>query len=209
MSSNTVASFFTATYVEVGRTSAARAAALLAAEREASAADDGLVRFEMVQRVDRPNQLVALGAWRDRAAFEAHANSTRVVELMRELTPLLAAPNDRREHVALSVEPSREGSTGIVVATHVDVVPPSKDDAVAALTQLAEASRGHRGNLRFDVWQQTNRPNHFTVVEAWSTRRTVDTHAMAPATRDFRTKLAVMAGALYDERLYRMLVDPI
>src|SRR5690348_14087013 len=133
LSSNREARFFTATYVEVGRASAARAAELLVGERAASASDDGLVRFELVQRIDRPNQLVVLGAWRDQAAFEAHASSMRVVQLMRELTPLLAAPNDRREHAALSVDDPHERSAGVVVVTHVDVVPPSKDDAVAAL----------------------------------------------------------------------------
>lgn len=198
------ATFFTATYVEVARASAVHAAALLARERDESARDDGLVRFDLVQRVDRPSQLVALGAWRDQAAFEAHANSARIVELMRELTPLLVAPNDRREHVGLSVGDASD-EAGIAVVTHVDVVPTYKDDAVAALTQVAEASRRHQGNARFDVWQQTNRPNHFTVVEAWSSRRAVDAHATAAQTRDFRTKLAPMAGALYDERLYKPL----
>jgi quinol monooxygenase YgiN len=203
-SSASGATFFTATYVEVGRSPAAQAAALLAREREASAADDGLVRFEVVQRIDRPNQFVALGAWRDQTAFEAHAIMARVVDLMRELMPLLVAPTDRREHVGLAVGEGT-GQDGITVVTHVDVVPTYKDDAVAALSDVAEASRIHHGNLRFDVWQQTNRPNHFTVVEAWTSRRAFDARAMAPATRDFRTKLAVMAGALYDERLYKSL----
>jgi quinol monooxygenase YgiN len=89
--------------------------------------------------------------------------------------------------------------------THVDVVPQHKDDAVVALEQLAEESQRHGGNVRFDVWQQTNRPNHFTVVETWSSRRTFDAHSMAGETRDFRSKLAGMTGALYDERLYRKL----
>jgi quinol monooxygenase YgiN len=49
--------------------------------------------------------------------------------------------------------------------THVDVIPPRKDDGVAMLRQLAADSRQREGNLRFEVVQQMNRPNHFTGVE--------------------------------------------
>ena len=76
---------------------------------------------------------------------------------------------------------------------------------VAAVKQLAEDSRKHANNLSFDVWQQTNRPNHFTVVESWGNRGSFDLHEMQKETREFRTKLATMTGALYDERLYKML----
>jgi hypothetical protein len=51
----------------------------------------------------------------------------------------------------------------IVVVTHVDVPPPFKDTVVPMLQQLAEASRKDAGNQRFEVQQQANRPNHFTV----------------------------------------------
>ena len=89
--------------------------------------------------------------------------------------------------------------------THVDVIPQHKDAGVEALQELAAASRPQPGNVRFEVWQQTNRGNHFAVVETWSTRRRFDAHLMAADTREFRSKLAVMTGALYDERLYRLL----
>jgi quinol monooxygenase YgiN len=55
------------------------------------------------------------------------------------------------------------------------------------------------------VLQQTNRPNHFTVVEAWKDRNAFDAHGMAAHTRQFRDRLAPMSGALYDERLYGVL----
>ena len=70
---------------------------------------------------------------------------------------------------------------------------------------LAAAARKDDGNLWFDVLQQTNRPNHFTVVEAWADRTAFDAHVMAAHTRLFREQLAPMNGALYDERLYAAL----
>ena len=93
----------------------------------------------------------------------------------------------------------------VTAVTHVDVIPPQKDNGVAAVKQLAEDSRKQNGNVRFDVYQQTNRPNHFTVVETWSSRAAYDAHFVTAQTKDFRTKLATMTGALYDERLYRTL----
>ena len=54
--------------------------------------------------------------------------------------------------------------------THVDAIPPQKDNAVAALKALGEANRAAPGNVRYDVVQQTNRPNHFTVIEMWRSR---------------------------------------
>jgi len=93
----------------------------------------------------------------------------------------------------------------VYVVTHVDVIPPRKDDGLAALVRLAEDSRPAAGNLRFEVVQQTNRPNHFTVVEIWRDPRAVEAHATAEATRRFRDALGPMSGALYDERLFRLV----
>ena len=118
-----------------------------------------------------------------------------------------SAPTDERVHTALSIGPIDAPSArgGIYVATHVDVIPPRKDDGVAALKRLSEDSRRGEGNLRFEVVQQINRPNHFTVVEVWKSRKAFDAHAMAAHVREFRDKLTPMSGALYDERLYRVL----
>ena len=129
------------------------------------------------------------------------------MRLARELAPMLAAPTDTRQHRGLSLGDGKElpSANAITAVTHVDVVPQFKDDGAAALQQLAEDSRAHSGNLRFEVWQQTSRPNHFTIVEAWSALRSFTAHASAAQTRDFRTKLASMTGALYDERWYRTL----
>ena len=100
---------------------------------------------------------------------------------------------------------ARNSRGTVAVVTHVDVPPPSKDQAAALLTRLAEASRNDEGNLRYEVLQQTNRLNHFTLVETWRSRQAFDANGMSPHQREFRDKLAQMTGALYDERLYESL----
>jgi quinol monooxygenase YgiN len=201
------ATLFTATYVEVVLSSAAQGVALLGELSEASRRDDGAVGIDVLGRMERRNQFLVLAQWQDEEAFTAYAGSERFARVLGDLDSLLAAPIDTRQHQALSVDESEEsrGVNTITVVTHVDVVPQFKDDGAAALQKLAEDSREHTGNRRFDVWQQTNRPNHFTVVEMWSSLRSFAAHGSAAQTRAFRVIIAPMMGALYDERWYRTL----
>lgn len=195
---------YTVTYLEVLPPSTAQAATLIRQYRDASRKEVGAVRVEVLQRIDRPNQFTVVAAWTEQKTFEAHQTAPSTREFHAKLEPLLAAPNDLRQHQGLSVGTATVASpTGALhVATHVDVIPPRKDDAVVALRQLAEDSRKDSGHVRFDVVQQTNRPNHFTVVEVWRDRQSFDAHGMTPHVRRFRQQLAPMSGSLYDERLY-------
>src|SRR5206468_3086674 len=129
--------------------------------------------------------------------YEAHAAAASTREFRDKLQGLRNSPADDRFHNALSVgdldgaRPAR----GVYVVTHVDVIPPRKDDAVGLLKSLGEASRRDDGNLRYEIGQQTNRPNHFTVIEIWASREAFDAHGMAPHVQDFRDRLARMRGA--------------
>lgn len=198
--------FFTVTYIEVAATTAGQAANQLKIYRDTSRRDHGAVRFEVVQRLDRPNQFTVLAVWNNQQSYEAHTQTPHAKALHSTLSPTLLAPSDTRQHIAISIgEIKIQRGANVTAVTHVDVIPPQKDNGVAALETLAEESRKHFGNLRFDVWQQTNRPNHFTVIETWANRPNFDSHAGLIATKHFRDKLAIMTGALYDERLYRIL----
>jgi quinol monooxygenase YgiN len=59
--------------------------------------------------------------------------------------------------------------------------------------------------VRYEVQQQANRPNHFTVVQVWKGRAAFDTHIAGGPEREFRSALTPMTGALYDERIYRSI----
>ena len=194
-------------YVEVMPTSTAAAMAILKRYRDATGREDGNLRCEVAQRIDEPHELVILGVWKGRAAFEAHGRGAASTQMREQIAAIRNAPTDERVHTALAVGPvaSSPARGGTYVVTHVDVIPPRKDDGVAAVRQLAEDSRRDDGNLRFEVVQQTNRPNHFTVVEIWRDAKAQEAHSMAPATRRFRDALAPATGALYDQRKYRAL----
>jgi quinol monooxygenase YgiN len=196
------------TYVEVMPTLKADAASVLRRYRDATQKEGGNLRCEVIQRIDQPHQFAILEIWKDQAAFEAHGKGANTTDTREKIAAIRNAPIDERVHTALSIGPidaSGGARGGIYVATHVDVIPPRKDDGVAALKRLGEDSRRGDGNLRFEVVQQVNRPNHFTVLEIWRDAKAVEAHSMAAPTREFRDKLASMTGALYDERMYRAI----
>ncbi len=194
-----------ATYVEVAPASAKAGVALLRQYRDAARKEDGNLRVEVAQEHGRPNRLVLLEIWKDQAAFEAHGKNAATAQFRDKLKGIHAGPYDERVHRGFSVGPTDTSSArgAVTVVSHVDVPPPRREECEALLRALAEESRKDAGNLRFEVDQQTNRPNHFTVVEVWKDRKAYDGRTAAAAQRSFRDKLGPMLGALYDERLYR------
>ena len=197
---------YVVTYAEVGTGSVKQGAALLKQYRDAMRKEDGNLRIGVGQELGRANRFIILEAWKDQAAFDAHGKSAATTAFRDKFKAIANAPLDERVHSGMSVADSPPGAKGaIYVASHVDVPPPRKDEVIAALNPLAEQSRKSAGNERFDVWQQTSRPNHFTVVEAWRGQRAYDARGSAAPQRTFRDKLGPMLGALYDERLYRTI----
>jgi quinol monooxygenase YgiN len=190
-------------YVEVMPTSRADAVALLKRYRDAARKEDGALRCEVIGRIGQPHQFAILEVWKDQKAFEARTRSANTTQFREKIHAIRNAPFDERVHVGVSVGPLQPGPAGdaVYVVTHVDVIPPRKEDGLAAVKQLGDDSRPVA--VRFEVVQQTNRPNHFTVVEIWKDAKAVETHSMVDATRAFRDKLGPMSGALYDERMFK------
>ena len=181
--------------------------ALLKGYRDAARKESGNLRAEVLQNEARPGQYVVATAWKDQQALDAHTAAATTKDFREKIKAQRISPQDDRVHTGLSVGPiaSADAARGIYVVTHVDVVPPRKDDAVGLLKAFGDASRKDDGNVRYEIVQQTNRPNHFTVIEAWKSRKAFDSHTAAAPVREFHDKLQPMSGALYDERLYRLV----
>ena len=196
---------YRAIYVEVMPNAIGTGATQLKQYRDASSKADGNLRADALQEIARPNRFVIVEAWRDKAALDAYAQGAASAKLRSALAPLADAPFDERVTNALYVTPGKnqKRADAIYVVTHVDVIPAGKDDCMAALKAMSADTANDAGNISYEVLQQANRANHFTVVEAWTDRKALDAHAMAAHTRAFRDKLAPIAGALYDERFYK------
>jgi quinol monooxygenase YgiN len=195
---------YVVTYIEVAPASAAEARGLLKSYRDASRKEDGGVRFEALQRTDRRNQFAIVEAWKDQKAQAAHASATHTKQFREKLQPLLSTAYDERPHIGLSVgpPPAAAGAGALYVVTHVDIIPPQKDNGVGMVKALAEAGRQAPGALRFDALTQSSRQNHMTVVETWRDAAAFEAHITAPHMKKFREGLTPISGSLYDERLY-------
>jgi len=91
------------------------------------------------------------------------------------------------------------------VVTYVDLMPNFADDGSKVLQQYASDCRKEKGIVRFELFHDIGRKNHFTMVGAWENRAAFDAHLEADHTRQFREKLQPMLGSPLDERLYGIL----
>jgi quinol monooxygenase YgiN len=198
---------FVVTYLEVMPTAEANAVELVRNFRNAMRKQAGNLRAEALQRIGQTHQFVLLEAWRDQAAADDHGKTPITAQFRASIKAIENAPIDERVHFALSVGPieAEGGGKPIAVVTHIDVIPPQRENGTAITKQLADDARKEDGNMRFEALTQVNRQNHFTVIELWRDRKAAAAHSMAAHTRAFREKLAPASGAPYDERLYSVL----
>jgi quinol monooxygenase YgiN len=201
------AALYVVSYIDVAPKETATTAHLLRGLATASRKDNGNQRFEILGRIAPENQFVIVAIWNDASAYEAHLGTAHAKGFQQQVKPNLISAIDDRLHSGMTIAgtPIANASEGPYVVTHVDVPPPKKDDCISALNALVAESRKEEGAVRFEVFQQISRPNHFSVVEVWRDRNAYERHITAVHTKAFRDQLTPMSGALYDERLYRPL----
>jgi quinol monooxygenase YgiN len=193
-------------YFEAASTDIAATARLARGFAEASRREPGNVGFGAFQEICRASRFAIFSAWQDSSSADVHRSAATTAAFRSNLEPMLVGPLETRSFGGLSIAPSTAGGANAVyVLTHVDVFPNYKEEAIALVTALAEASRKMPGNLLFDVVQVDGHPNHFTLLTGWRDRAAFDAALTAAATKDFRRRLTPLEGALYDERLYRAL----
>lgn len=194
------------TYTEVAPAKADEARKLILRYAEAARKADGAVQIDVGQRVSDPGHFALVEQWKSLAAKQAFAATDTVTKYRAALDPFRSAAYDERIHNALSVGPSKPAPKGaILVLTHVDVVPTQVEPGTAKVKAFVEEGRSAAGNLRFDDNVQANRKNHFTVVEAWKSQNEKNAWISSKTVRTFREELQPMGGALYDERVFRIL----
>jgi quinol monooxygenase YgiN len=201
------AAVYAVSYIDVAPSARGAAIGLLRQFANSARKDDGNTRFEILQRTSPSNQFAVVAIWKDQKAYDTHAAAASTKEFRDNIKPHLISAIDDRLHTGLEVGGifASPGRRAIYVVTHVDVPPPRKDECIVALKALVGDSRKEAGASRFEIFQQGNRPNHFSVVEIWKNQRAYDAHITAAHTKKFRDQLTPMSGALYDERQYRML----
>jgi len=170
-------------------------------------ASDGIIRFDVLQQVDRRNFFVLFETWSSAQTFAAFQSSSATQALFAQLTPLLEAPLDERDGNLLAGTvnpPSRHASSNqIFVITHVDVDPQFVGQALPVLDTLVNDSASDSGVQTFALLSQSPTTNHFHLVEVFANQQAFDAHVSVQHTLDFRNDLQPFIGAPYDERLYQ------
>src|SRR5262249_60399019 len=110
-------------------------AAPLRPSRAGSRKTAGNLRSIVVRSAVRPGKFVGVAAWKDKAAWDAHMAAPATQSFREKLASLRNSPADDRFHNSLSVGPldNPDARGAVYVVTHIDVIPPRKDDAVAAI----------------------------------------------------------------------------
>jgi quinol monooxygenase YgiN len=194
------------TYTEVAPAKATEARKLILAYSAEARKAKGVLEITTLQRISDPAHFALIERWQSQADKQAFAATDPVTKFRAALDPLRSAAYDERIHADQAVGASKP-TTGesVVGLTHVDVIPPQLESGTAKVKALVEAGRVAPGNLRFDDVVQANRKNHFTVIEAWKSQADKNAWVSGKTARTFREELQSIGGALYDERLYRVL----
>ena len=122
---------FVATYVEAMPGDAAAALDVLRQSRDANRGAAGNLRCDLLERLAQPNQFVVLEAWQSEGPAAGPVDE--------KLQPFLLSPCDVRSHGGFAVGPADHRpaealpDATVYAVTHVDVVPPHKDEGVALL----------------------------------------------------------------------------
>ena len=193
------------TYIELQAAATKNGVTLLKQYREAARKEAGNLEMEMGQEIGRPNRFVLIEGWRDQSAFDAHEKADATVRIRDALKAIQHSPPDQRVNIGFDVA-APAGPGALIVETHVDVIPPRQAATEAALKAEAAATRQDAGNMRWDVFQQlTPRTNHFNVLAVWRAQKDFAQYETAAHSAQFRDTLAPLLGALFDERLYKVM----
>ncbi len=199
------------TFVDCRSAAVEHCKTLLARYAQALRQHSGRFDVEVAEEIGRPHRFIVLESADDPAKLTSMEASEQ--RLLDPLNEWLVAPLDRRTHVdfgdvpALSQAPpvKTDPPMSVYVIAHLDLGPPDQARGQAALTQMVAAARRSPGNLHFDAWQQSSRPNHFNMIAAWRSEAALNDFSASAAAREFRATVAPLIGSPFDERLYRRL----
>lgn len=200
---------FVVVYVEF-KPADARAGGDVLQQLDALAEDSaGVIRFDVLQQIDRPNFFALFEVWSNAQTFEDFQNSSETQAILTQLTPLLEAPLDQRPGNLLTgtMNPRSQHARArqIFVITHVDVDPQFVGQARPLLDTFVNDSLNDPEVQTFALLSQTPTPNHFQLVATFANLKAFEDHLSAQHTVDLRTNIDPLLGAPYDERLYQFV----
>jgi quinol monooxygenase YgiN len=200
---------FVVTYVEFKPADTKAGSEILKELARRAEDSPGVIRFDVVDQIDRANFFALFEIWSSAQTFAAFKSSSATQAVLSQLTPFLETPLDERLGNLLTgtVNPSVNHAEArqIFVITHVDVDPQFVPQAQPLLDTFVSDSLNDAGVQTFALLSQTPTANHFQLVETFASLKDFDAHVSAQHTVDFRTSTQPFLGAPYDERLYQFV----
>jgi len=104
----------------------------------------------------------------------------------------------------LPLRPSAQAAdTTFYSVSYIEVRPASRAQAIAALKQYRDATRRDDSNIRFELFEQADRPGHFVILETWRTAAAFD--ARAAARKQLADTFETLRTSGWDTRPYKTL----
>jgi quinol monooxygenase YgiN len=91
---------------------------------------------------------------------------------------------------------------GLVVVTHLDIIPNFVEQALPVLRDFVQDSLHDPGVVVFKMISWTPTTNHFQLIQVYENQKAFDAHVSAEHTIAVRRDIQAFIGAPYDERLY-------
>ena len=127
-----------------------------------------------------------------------------MVDRRQVLVGAAAAAALTEEAVAQTAPQAAAAPEAPYAISYIEVEPAQADAARRLLARYRDALNDKALKdgraLEFAAFEQIGRPNHFAIVEQWPSARAREDNALSDANREFRTSLAPLLIAPYDER---------
>ena len=101
--------------------------------------------------------------------------------------------------------PAQAQTQASYAVTYVELKIDRAAEGARALRDYAAQTRKETGNLAFELFQESARPNRFAILEAWNSRAALDGHYRDAATAKLLSQLSPLRGAPDDRRMYDAL----
>jgi quinol monooxygenase YgiN len=104
--------------------------------------------------------------------------------------------------LGLSSAVAAQESSVVHVVSYIEVEPAAAEQVAELLASHEATSRDDAGNLSFKALQRIGRPNHFALIESWSTADSHAAHQLATHNLSLREELAPVLLSPYDQRMH-------
>jgi quinol monooxygenase YgiN len=102
---------------------------------------------------------------------------------------------------------SQKAGGPMTIVSHVDIkpdyaLPHASERSAAILRAERAATKQDQGLIAYELLQETESPNHFTIVETWADAKAQATHEGSEHTVKFRNEIQPLLGGPFDSRVH-------